>query len=114
MSRAARILAVAALGLVAGCGAMMATADQTARDAAKRAVTPIVQARFPGVPVEPVVDCVIQHAETAEILELARAATLGPTAETTVVVTEIATRPDTVRCIASAQTQTLLGGIFRR
>ncbi len=102
-------LALAGL-TVSGCADITAQADQSARDAAKRGVTPIVQAQFPGVPAEPIVDCVIQYAEWSEILELARAATLGPTSETTRVVIDVASRPDTVRCIATAQAEALFAG----
>ncbi len=100
------------LGVVglAGCSQVTEIADQSARDAAKRAVTPVVEAQFPGVPVAPVVDCVVQYAEWPEVLELARAAGLGPTTETTRVVLDIATRPDTVRCIAQSQVQGFLTG----
>lgn len=109
MMRWALPLALAGLAMT-GCAEVTAQADQTARDAAKRGVTPIVQAQFPGLPTEPIVDCVIQHAEWTEILELARAATLGPTSETTRVAIDVASRPDTVRCIASAQAGALFAG----
>lgn len=102
-------LALAGLALT-GCAEITATADQTARDAAKRGVTPVVQAQFPGLPVEPIVDCVVQYAEWPEVLELARAATLGPTSETTRVVIDVASRPDTVRCIATAQAEAFVAG----
>lgn len=95
---------------VSGCAEITANADQAARDAAKRAATPVVQAQFPGLPVEPIVDCVIQYAEWPEVLELARAATLGPTSETTRVVIDVASRPDTVRCIATAQAEAFVAG----
>ncbi len=86
-----------------GCTELTDAADNRAREAAKSAVTPIVQERYPGLPVAPIVDCVIQYASLSEVLELARAATLGPTSETHRVVIAIAARPDTVRCIAQAQ-----------
>lgn len=102
-------LCALALGLM-GCAEITATADQTARDAAKRGATPLVQAQFPGLPVAPIVDCVVQYAEWTEVLELARAATLGPTSETTRVVIDVASRPDTVRCIATAQAEAFVAG----
>jgi hypothetical protein len=89
----------------AGCTELTDAADNRAREAAKVAVTPIVEERYPGLPVAPIVDCVIQYAGLSEVLELARAATLGPTSETHRVVIAIVARPDTVRCIAQAQAE---------
>ena len=76
--------------------------DQIARDAARQAVRPVLAERFPGVPLEPASDCVINNASAVEIRRLALAATqpaLSP--DTSALVVEIATRPETIRCLAT-------------
>ena len=108
MTRLRLLIVALALISVSACAELSGVADQTARDAAKDAARPIVEAQFPGLPAAPIVDCVIEHAEWSEILELARAATLGPTSETQRVVIAIASRPDTVRCIAQAQAEAFI------
>lgn len=85
--------------------ALMACADmqdQIARDAARQAVRPALAERFPSVALEPASDCVIDNAKAGELRRLALAAaqpTLSP--ETSALVAEIATRPETVRCLAT-------------
>ena len=76
--------------------------DQFARDAARSAVRPVLAERFPGVPLEPASDCVINNASGAEIAQLALGATqpvVHPS--TSALVVEIATRPETIRCLAT-------------
>jgi hypothetical protein len=76
--------------------------DQFARDAARSAVRPVLAERFPGVPLEPASDCVINNASGAEIAQLALAATQSVThPSTSALVVEIATRPETIRCLAT-------------
>lgn len=105
--------ALISLGLLAlaGCDQVSGMAETTARDTAKTVVTPIVQARFPGVPVGPATDCIIDNASLSEVFEIAKAATLGVSAETTQTVVAIATRPATVQCFAKASLPTLLQGV---
>ncbi|MCC5992332.1 MAG: hypothetical protein JJT99_07385 [Rhodobacteraceae bacterium] len=85
--------------------ALMACADmqdQIARDAARQAVRPVLAERFPGMALEPASDCVIDNASAGELRRLALAATqpaLSP--ETSALVAEIATRPETIRCLAT-------------
>lgn len=103
-----RLLALlASLGLMACTPAMQ---DNLARDAAKRAVRPVLAQRFPGVPLEPATDCIIDNATAQEIMTLAADAVTGPTASTVEIVGNIATRPDTIRCLAREGLPVLLGG----
>jgi len=74
--------------------------DELARDAAKQAVRPVLEERFPGIPLEPATDCIIDNASSRELLSLAADAVTGPTANTVEIVTDIASRPDTIRCLA--------------
>lgn len=94
------------LGLVA-CTADQQ--DELARDAAKKSVRPVLQERFPGVPLEPATDCIIDNASSKEILSLAADAVTGPTASTVEIVGNIASRPDTIRCLAEEGLPVLLG-----
>lgn len=89
---------MAALISLSACGDD-GLADQLARKEAKDTVRPVLAKRFPGVPLEPATDCVIDNASAVEILQLARAGVTGLGPEETQLVIEIATRPDTVQCL---------------
>ncbi|MEO0918103.1 MAG: hypothetical protein AAFY31_14125, partial [Pseudomonadota bacterium] len=91
---------------LAGCTA--AQQDELTRDAAKRAVRPVLQERLPGVPVEPATDCIIDNATSGELLSLAADAITGPTANTVEIVSDIATRPETIQCLATEGLPALL------
>ncbi len=94
-----RILALTAPFALLACADVQ---DQIARDAARQAVRPALAERFPGVPLEPASDCVIDNASAGELRRLALAAaqpTVSP--ETQALVTEIAPRPATIRCLAT-------------
>lgn len=93
-------------GLLAAC--TPAQQDELTRDAAKRAVRPVLAERLPGVPVEPATDCIIDNATSREILSLAADAVTGPTANTVEIVSDIATRPETIRCLATEGLPALL------
>ncbi len=82
--------------------------DELTRDAAKRAVRPVLEERLPGVPIEPATDCIIDNASAGELLSLAADAVTGPTANTVEIVSDIATRPETVRCLATEGLPVLL------
>ena len=92
-----RFLMLLAAALVAACAQ---TQDEIARDAAKQAVRPVLAERFPGVPLEPATDCVIDNASAREILILAADAVTGPTASTVEIVLGIVQRPATIQCLA--------------
>lgn len=92
-----RWLLIPLLALVA-CGDD-GLADQLARAQAKETIRPVLAQRFPGVPLEPATDCVIDNASAAEIVRLARAGVTGLGPEETSLVIEIATRPDTIQCL---------------
>ncbi|WP_281856667.1 succinate dehydrogenase [Litoreibacter halocynthiae] len=92
------IPALAALFTLSACGDD-GLADQLARKEAKDTVRPVLAKRFPGVPLEPATDCVIDNASAGEILKLARAGVTGLGPEETQLVIEIATRPDTIECL---------------
>ncbi|WP_226622003.1 hypothetical protein [Alloyangia pacifica] len=92
----------AALGLVlvlAACSAQ--TQDQIARQAAKSTVARVVADRYPGVPVEPALDCVIDNASSTQIYALAADSIGGPTASTVEVVSDIVSKPETLTCLAA-------------
>ncbi|MFU8881400.1 MAG: hypothetical protein ACNA7Q_03460 [Rhodobacterales bacterium] len=91
-------------GLVAVCAVTLAACtpadqDQLTRDAARAAITPVLVQRFPGVPVQPAVDCIIDNASGRELLSLAADSVIGPTANTAELVTNIVSRPGTLTCL---------------
>ena len=92
-----RLLIVGAL--LAACTPMQR--DQVTREAARSVVNRVVVERFPGLPVQPSIDCVIDNATTEELLSLASETVTGPTAASAQTVIAIATRPRTIQCLAS-------------
>ena len=85
--------------------------EEVARDQARGVVDPIVAEKFPGVPVKPVTDCVIDNATFKEILTLAAASGTGNTGQAAKVVVDIVSRPDTIKCIAVKGLPALLKGL---
>ncbi len=103
-------------GLVLACALSVAACspqaqDQIAREAARSAITPVVTERFPGLPVEPAIDCIIDNASAAQIRALAADAVLGPTESTVEIVSDIVARPETLACLAERGLPALLGGL---
>jgi hypothetical protein len=101
---AAGINALRGLSLAVLCAATLtactpADQDRLTRDAARAAITPVLIDRFPGVPVAPAVDCIIDNATSRELLSLAADSLTGPTANTVELVTNIVSRPDTLTCL---------------
>jgi hypothetical protein len=90
--------ALAALTGLSACGDN-GLADQLARKEAKDAVRPVLSQRFPGVPLEPATDCIIDNASAGEIFTLAKAGVTGLGPDETQLVVEIATRPETLECL---------------
>ncbi len=98
-----------AIALILGLGACSPAAqDALARDAARQAIRPVLAERFPGVPLEPATDCIINNATSAEIFALAADAVTGPTASTVQIVSDITTRPETLACLATEGLPVLL------
>ena len=95
-----------ALAFLAGCDS--ATQDRLSRDAARAAITPVVVQKFPNAPVEPGIDCVGIGAKSREYLSLAADSLTGPTANTTQIVSNIASRPATLRCLVGRGLPALL------
>jgi len=83
--------------LLAACDTPIA--DEIARDQAKKAVNPILAERFPGVPLEPATNCVIDNASASEIFQLAKAGATTVSQTDVELVVQIATRPETIQCL---------------
>ena len=99
------VLLLASLAL-AGC---VEAQNEIAREAARSAVRPVLADRFPGVPLEPATDCVIDNATAGEIISLAADAATGRPDEGTVETTlSILTRPETITCLATEGLPVLL------
>lgn len=82
--------------------------DQLARDAARSAITPVLVERFPGVPLEPALDCAINNASAPQIRALALDSVTGTTQSTVQIVTDILSKPETLRCLATEGLPALL------
>lgn len=93
------LIALTLLVATAGCNTSVGT-DLT-RAAAKSVVNPIVAERFPGLPLEPATDCIIDNASSDELITLASAAATRDDTAATEVVIDVARRPDTLRCLGS-------------
>ncbi|KAB7615243.1 hypothetical protein F9L33_00285 [Amylibacter sp. SFDW26] len=102
----ATYLSIAAVALM-GCS----VGEEVARDKARDAIDPIVAKQFPGVPVKPVTDCVIDNASLQELLAVTAAASTGNQVKAAEIVVEVASRPDTVKCIAVKGLPALLQGL---
>jgi len=103
------MIAIGAALLAAAC--TPEAQDEIARETAKGVVNPILAARFPGVPIQPISDCVIDNATTPEIIVLADGALNGVTATTQSTVTTILQRPGTIDCIARTGLPSILAGL---
>ncbi len=101
------VVILLALGL-GGCSAQ--AQDRLAREAARSAITPVVMERFPGVPLEPTLDCLIDNANAQQLRALAADAVLGPTESTVQIVTDITAKPETLTCLAQEGLPALLAG----
>ncbi|WP_417723415.1 hypothetical protein [Salipiger sp.] len=95
-----RLFALIVLPLIlAAC--TPATQDQIARDAARSTISKVVVDRFPGVPVQPAIDCIIDNASSTQIFALAADSVTGPTQSTVEVVSDIVSKPETLTCLAA-------------
>lgn len=93
-----RRFAVLWLILITACSPLRQ--DQIAREAARTAINPVLREQFPGVPITPISDCVIDNATREQLLSLAADAVTGPTAATFEKVAAILRQPQTLQCIA--------------
>lgn len=93
-----QIAALALAGMLAACSPQ--AQDEIARSAARSALTPVVADTFPGVPLEPTLDCLIDNANAQQIRALAADAVIGPTESTVQIAQDIASKPETLRCLA--------------
>ncbi len=95
-----RLIPLALAVALTACGPANDVADAIARDRAKAVVNTIVAQRFPGVTVAPVTDCIIDAASAGEIISIARDSVGGIQPATVELVVDIASRPESVQCIA--------------
>ena len=98
-------------GSIALAACTPAQQDELTRDAARTAIRPVLEENFPGIPLEPATDCVIDNASSRELLSLAADAVTGPTASTVEIVGRIVARPETITCLAEEGLSGLLLGL---
>jgi hypothetical protein len=101
-----RWVLLSALVILTAC--TQAAQDQIARDAARASATKVLAEKFPGVPLQPAADCVIDNASSRQILSLAADSITGPTANTVEIVTNIVSKPETLTCLAAQGLPALL------
>ncbi len=102
---------IVSLSLLAAAACTPQVQDDLTRDAARTAVRPVLEKNFPGVPLEPATDCVIDNATSRELLSLAADAVTGPTANTVEITMNILSRPATLECLATEGLPVLLNGL---
>ncbi|EIE48882.1 hypothetical protein AL036_00310 [Salipiger aestuarii] len=93
------LLSTLALATLAACDAQ--TQDAVARSAARSTASKVVVQRFPGIPVEPSLNCVIDNANAQQIYALASESVTGPTQSSVEIVIEIVSKPETLTCLAA-------------
>ncbi len=91
--------AILPLAFLALAACETSVVDQFAQERAKDAIRPVLEENFPGVPVEPATDCIIDNASAGEIIDLAGATVTGVTGETVATVFEIIARQGTQTCL---------------
>ena len=94
--------------LLAACSTQ--SQDAIARGAARSTVTKIVVDRFPGAPVEPVLDCVIDNASATQIYALAADTIGGPTESSIQIVADVVQKPETITCLSTTGLAAVLSG----
>lgn len=105
-----RILGITALvASLSGCLASENLVEATAQTAAKSVIKTVIASKLPGVNADVAVDCVVENASTAQLVDIAKAAVTGVDASTISTVTSIATQPETLSCIAQSDLSGLLG-----
>lgn len=104
MARDPGLLALAAL-----CACTQQSQDALARAAAKRVITAELESKFPGVPLEPAVDCVLAQASADQIVQIARDAEAGKTGDAVKTVAGLVAHGDTVDCLAEKELPAFLG-----
>ncbi len=103
-------LAVLSLAMVSLLGCTATQKDEFARNAAKSATSKVLAERYPGLPLQPAADCVIDNANSTQIIALATDSVTGPTESTVQIVSGILQKPETIQCLGVAASQILLGG----
>ncbi|SFJ34181.1 hypothetical protein [Celeribacter neptunius] len=106
--RGAAFAALSAL-ILSGCVESSPLVEDTTRVAAKGVVKTVISSKFPGVDADLYVDCVMDNANTSQLVSLAKAAVVGVDSSTVTTVTEIASEPETLKCVAQNGLSGLLG-----
>ena len=91
--------ALMVFGLIAACTPQ--TQDQIARNAARSTVNRVVLERYPNLPLEPAINCVIDNATAQQIYALGADSLGGPTESSAQIVAEVVQKPESVRCLAT-------------
>ena len=101
-----RALSILSLLVLSAC--VVPTTEEITRNAAKSTVNRVVVSRFPALPVEQSIDCIIDNATQGEIRGLASDAVTGPGEASIQTVFSIIRRQRTVQCLATRGVPALL------
>ena len=82
------------------CACDTPVSNALARDSAKRVVNPVIAERFPGLPLAPATNCIIDNATASEIMTFATSARSSPE-DVTPIILDVAQRPATIQCLAT-------------
>lgn len=108
-----RFVALGLLTVLSACVAGEDLMQDTSRALARSAVETAAQRYVPGVDVSPFSDCVINNAQTGELVQLARAAGQGANGAATAwpVVQTVIQRPAATQCLANSISALQLVGL---
>ncbi|WP_157971126.1 succinate dehydrogenase [Pseudogemmobacter bohemicus] len=103
-----KALMLTAIVALSGCVAGESMMQETTRSLARTAVNGAANQYLPGVNVSPYTDCVINNAQTGELVQLAQYASAGTNgaAQAWPVVRTIASRPEATQCLMQSLTAT--------
>ncbi len=101
---------ILALGLLSACDSEIGT--EVSRAAARSVVNDVIQDRFPGLPVAPITDCVIDNASGSEIVTIASSVGSAISDRTIGLIVDIARRPATLACITDRAAPQVIGRIL--
>lgn len=108
-----RLLALALLVSLPACVAGGDIMQESSRALARSAVQSAAQQYVPGIDVSPFSDCVINNADTSELLQLARSASQGAQGVSTAwpVVQTVVQRPAASQCLMNSISALQLVGL---
>lgn len=91
--------------VLTACSTLTSQGTAAIDETARAVVAPIVAAQVPGPIGEALTTCIVTHATTEELIEIAAASIGSPSPDIVLLVSDVLARPETVECA----TQSLSG-----